>query len=152
MKIENARMRGFYSGVIAGIIGSIVLSISLIVVFEWLLGNWTAIYDSPITPDIVMNYLIYHIGFAAIFGGVFGIFYSILYDGIPGKGVKKGFFFGFMIGLLSNIWIAFGKFLTGVFTGIEIYYGDSFAFVWVFVFLWLIYGLVLGPVYERLNL
>ncbi len=152
MKIENAPMRGFYSGLIAGIVGGIILSVSMIATEVWVFGTWTAIYDKIISPELVMNYIIYHIGYAAIFGGIFGIFYSIFYNRIPGKGIKRGFIFGCMIGLLSNIWIAFGEFLTGLFTGIEIYYDNSFGWAWVFVFLWLTYGLVLGLVYERLNL
>ena len=99
-----------------------------------------------------MNYFIYQIGYVAIFGGISGIFYSTFYNKIPGKGVKKGLIFGCIIGLFSNIWYAFGDILTWSFTGIEYYFTLSYAWTWGFVFIWLPYGLVLGPVYERLNL
>ena len=142
-------IRGFYPGVLAGFIGSMVITGYFILKaslgFEVYIPDFTSI-------DGWTSFLIYELGYTGFFGGIFGLIYSKFYKKIPGKGIKKGLFFGCMIGLLSNIWIAFGEYLTWLFTGLD-WYLKMGAIPWTEGFLiWLTYGLVLGPVYERLNL
>lgn len=144
MKIENALMRGFYAGLIAGIVG----------------GTWIFIYVyhtqilsglPDATPSDWLNYLIYHIGIVGIFGGIFGSVYSRFYDGVPGKGVIKGLVFGLMMGMLANIFTSTDILLLWSQTHVDS--ALEWGVAWIIGFQkWIVYGIFLGILYERLKL
>jgi hypothetical protein len=149
MKKSNSLMRGFYAGLLAGIFGGTTFIITSIVGEIIRTGYITTVVQDFMKPDVLRDYSIYMVGYLAIFGSISGIYYTIFYNRIPGKGVKKGIVFGCMIGLLSNIWMAFRYYLIGLFTGIEAF--SSIALLGGFQ-MWFVYGLVLEPIYKRLNL
>jgi hypothetical protein len=138
-------MRGFYSGLIAGIIGGIALFLYVIITQHLSqLPDFTSL-------DFWLNYFIYQIGLQGIFGGIFGIMYSKFYNGIPGKSIVKGLVFGLIIFLLGNfaygtlhLWIGLSAANESHLAwGIDYFEGFP---------LFLAYGIALGPIYERLRL
>ncbi|WP_455277430.1 hypothetical protein [[Eubacterium] cellulosolvens] len=145
MKISNPIVRGFYSGLIAGCIGGLILTIQRIL---------DAILGTPVVPvdlldfDILMFHLGYSIPSNGMWGSIYGIVYSRFYDRVPGKAVKKGFVWGCIIFFISNIWITSYFFTIWSFTGFE--QNLSWAYGWVMSFsIWIPYGIVLGVLYER---
>ena len=142
-------MRGFYSGLIGGFLGGTVVVVTIVIGAIAGLKIWY--FPEFLDFDFVINYLIYQVGYEGIFGGIFGIFYSIFYNRIPGKGVKKGLIFGCMVAFLSNIWMSSNFYLSWLFTSVDSHYATAFAFVWGCI-IWVVYGLMLGPLYERLKL
>ena len=146
MKIENALMRGFYAGLIAGIIGQTGLFIY--VFLSSTIGEGSDIVPYVFSYDFWIDYLIYQIGEQAIFGGIFGIIYSQFYNKIPGKGLKKGIVFGLLIALLGTV--SYGSFflLMGLLTANETFLGWGVDWLEA-IPMWFLYGVVLGPLYER---
>ena len=134
-------MRGFYPGLIAGIIGG--MGFFLYVIF----------FPMSLIPDITsfdfwLNYCIYQVGLGGIFGGIFGIIYSKFYDRVPGNGALKGLVFGLIIFLLGNFALGTWQILIGLSAGNEKHLMVGIDLFEAFL-IWFIYGLVLGPLYER---
>jgi len=142
MEKSNSLMRGFYSGLIAGCIGG--MGFSLYVIFFSL----TAAIPDITSFDFWLNYFIYQVGVQGIFGGIFGIIYMKFYNGIPGKGAWKGLVFGLIIFLLGNFAHGTWNVLVGSLAGNEIHIAWGINYFEAFL-IWFIYGLVLGPLYER---
>ena len=137
-------MRGFYAGLIAGIVAGISLTSGRII--ESILKLVSA--EVVLTLDFIIAHFGYAIGATAIFGGIFGAIYSKFYHGIPGKGVKNGFVFGLLIYLLSNVYQSSRELINWLLTWEDIY------FKWIFswglaLYVWIPYGVVLGFLYER---
>jgi len=149
MKIENAKMRGFYTGLFAGFIGAIAVHISLMVsAMSGFHPDYAALLASERAIEFILYQLIYELGQVGISGAVFGIFYSMFYEAIPGKGVKKSFIFGLIILLFSNLWWSSYNFLLGLLTGIEKFFWYSILWTGA-VYFWPVYGIFLGIFYER---
>lgn len=146
MKISYPLMRGFYAGLIAGCIGGLVYTVSELL--ETILGLPAGVPDL-LTFNILMIHLGYAIPANGVYGGTFGIIYSKFYDGVPSKGVKKGFVFGLIIFFISNIFIASGNLLSWLLTGVEQYFLWSYSWAMGGFTIWLPYGVVLGLLYER---
>jgi hypothetical protein len=145
MKIENTLMRGFYSGLIAGIIGGIAINITRIV--EAILGLPSAI-AGMLTVETMLFHLAYEMGQAGISGALVGILYARFYDAVPGKGVKKSLVFGSIIFLFSSLWWTSADILDWLLTWTELYFWWAFVY-FLAIFVWIPYGVVLGLVYER---
>jgi hypothetical protein len=138
-------MRGFYAGLLAGIIGGIAISITRIV--EAILGLPSAI-AGILTVETALYHLSYEMGQAGIFGALFGILYVRFYNAVPGKGVKKSLFFGSIIFLFSSFWWTSSNILCWLLTGNELFLWWSFVYFLPIV-TWIPYGVLLGLVYER---
>lgn len=145
MEKSNSLMRGFHPGVIAGFFGAISITVSLYL--QTVLLGYEFIQDLS-RIDVLINWFIFRLGYGGILGGILGIVYSKFYKKIPGKGIKKGLFFGCMIGLLSNIWIAFGEYLRWLLIGLDVYLEVAIANTQG-ILIWVTYGLVLGLMYEK---
>ena len=95
----------------------------------------------PVTSQT--NSAIAVIVLTVIFGPVVALVYSRFYDLIPGKSLKKGLNFGLMVWFIKDImagaYIAFGMMqpIIGV------------SLIVVGLYLWIIYGLVLGYLYKK---
>lgn len=146
-------MRGFYAGLLAGMIGGIGIFVIVILHFVTGLQEIINIWQLPDirSVDLWIEYLIYHLGGWGIFGGIFGIIYSILYNGVPSKGAKKGIIFGCIIGLFANISVATHAFLQWLLLGNIASLAYAIALTEAFL-IWFIYGIVLGPLYARWSL
>jgi len=149
MKISNPLVRGFYTGLLAGIIGGVPLPIFRII--EAMIELYGAV-PHLVTYDFLIFHLGYAVGLHGLLGAIWGVIYSILYDGIPGKGIKKGFVYGCIVFFISDIYIASTNLSLGLLTWIEEY------FIWTSQWavggaqLWIIYGIVLGALYKRWSL
>ena len=135
-------MRGFYPGLVAGIIGG--LGFFLYVIFFSL----TAAIPDITSFDFWLNYFIYQVGLSGIFGSILGIIYSKFYDRVPGNGAWKGLVFGLIIFLLGNFAYGTLHILIGLSAGNEIHLKEGVDYFEAFL-IWFIFGLVLGPLYER---
>ncbi|WP_455276472.1 hypothetical protein [[Eubacterium] cellulosolvens] len=149
MKISNPLMCGFYSGLIAGIFGGLGNTFFMYTVtllgFPTTIGLYSSFY-------FTLEGLLYHLGYSvpatAIFGAIFGIIYSALHKRIPYKNIVKGLIFGLIVFLFSNVYSAHSSILIWLLTakGYNIA-GDIGWFTGIL--LWVIYGIVLGALYER---
>jgi len=140
-------MRGFYSGLIGGMVAGLWVIIWAIMV------RYEAVFNALTSLELWINYLIFQIGVAGILGGVFGVVYSRFYRGIRGEDVKKSLLFGLIIAMLANVVISTDRLLH--FLLLEGEHGQllSEGVGWLLTSLkWILYGFVLGIVYERLKL
>ena len=136
--MNNSLKAGIISGLIAGIISAIVYEIfSNIAV---LIG----LYDPWLHP-LVLGNIVVNIPLFGFWGIILGIIYSRIYDIIPRKGVLKGLIYGlflyFIVGIrLDTFLLPYGLFLWAA--------GDAFSEF----FMWILYGLVLGYLFELLHI
>jgi hypothetical protein len=145
MKFDNPLVRGLYSGLMGGAVGGLIFTSQKII--EYLFGLPTEFPDI-LTLNILMIFLGYAVPSNAIWGGIFGTVYSRFYHRVPSKGVKKGFVWGCIIFLISNLWIASRHFVTWFFAGFEP--NLMWSYQWATSFsIWLPYGIILGILYER---
>ena len=146
MKIENAKMRGFYAGLIAGALGGFIFTIGRIIadIFRFYTGTPTLLEF-----DMMMIHFGYAMGANGIFGAIFGIIYPLFYDRVPSKGIKKSLIFGLMMFFFSNVFISSIYLLNWYLTGFEQFFLDSFAWVFYGIQIWFPYGIFLGLLYER---
>ena len=147
-------MRGFYAGLIAGIVGGFIFTIgrTLATISGFYFISPLARELDLLTFDMLMGHLGYAIGANGIFGGILGIIYSKFYDAIPGRGVKKGFVFGLIKFFIFNIFVSSSLILVGLLTGVEQYFVNAHGWFTGGIQIWLTYGIVLGLLYERLKL
>lgn len=139
---------GFHAGLIAGIIGG--MGFSLYVIF---FPMSSIVRARELIPDITsfdfwLNYFIYQVGLSGIFGSILGIIYSKFYNRVPGNGAWKGLIFGLIIFLLGNFAYGTLHILIGLSAGNEIHLMEGVDYFEAFL-IWFIFGLVLGPLYER---
>jgi len=150
MKISNPLIRGFYSGLIAGIIGGIAFTGFR--TLDSMLGLWAILGMPAVTSfDTIISVLGYSIGHQGIYGGIFGIIYFKFYNRIPGKGIEKGIVYGLIIGALTDIAYGTALLLIWVYAGIGQYFNESLGWIISAFYQWLPYGIVLGVLYERLK-
>jgi hypothetical protein len=149
MKISIPSIRGFYSGLIAGIFGGLGNTFFMYIVtllgFPTILGLRQGFFFN-------LEGLLYHLGYSipatAIFGAIFGIIYSALNKGIPYKSIVKGLIFGLIMFLLSNVYSAHSFILIWLLTGKAFNIAGEIGW-FTGILLWILYGIVLGVLYER---
>ena len=128
---------GIAAGLIAGIVASIIFifSTKIAVSMGFYEPHWHVIIPNAYGVNILLG---------IIWGAICGIIFSRVYGLIPGKAMLKGFSFGLLLFIITPFrqatwWMAYGYFLdvTGnIFSGF---------------FKWIIYGLILGILYEFLR-
>ena len=103
----------FHAGAVAGVAAGIAATAARAI--EVALNLPTAVFfPGFLRFDVVISHLVTEVGLNAIFGAVFGLVYLRFYDRLPGRGIKKGFVFGMLIYLVSNIHVAFYDLLYGL--------------------------------------
>ena len=128
---------GAVSGLIAGIIGGILIEIFENIAI--LMGLHEAWYRSICVGNIFVN-----IPFLGLFGILLGIIYSTVYSIVPKKGILKGLIYGSFLYFI--IVIRFGMFLISY--GLILWAaGDFFSGF----FAWIAFGLLLAFLYELLH-
>lgn len=140
-------MRGLYSGLIAGCIGGVAITISMFTMT--ILGVYTLLSGIPLTFELLISHLAYAIGQNGVFGAIFGIMYSKFHRGVPGKGLAKGLVFGLIVYLFTNINAASINFVVWLFTSSEYHLATITSWVVTGFFVWIPYGVVLEALYER---
>ena len=137
--MNNSLNIGAISGLIAGLLGGIVFTISIRASFS------IGLYE----PRFVSMYLVgqnaygTNILIGIIFGIICGVIYSRAYSLILGKGVSKGLFFGLI--LLLILWIRHATWCLAY--GLYAYAASE---VCTGFLKWVAYGLVLGFLYDLL--
>jgi len=137
--MDNSLKIGAVSGLIAGIIGGIIGLISAMMQFS--IGiQYFFLAPPPETPiiDIAVREIIINV----IWGIVLGIIYSRIYDLILGRSWIKGIYYGVVLWILFNLRTAFIVGMYGLY---------MWSIIWMFMFTLIIYGLVLGILYEKLG-
>jgi len=130
--LKNPILAGAIAGVVSGIVSIISAIIFLNVGLVW----WW-LPPPPNTPILELSTI--EIVLGIIWGVILGVIYSKFYDAIPGKGIKKGLVYGLIIYLIYCI-------RTGTMNAVWGYHLE--AIVWFFAFAPIIYGLLLGFLYE----
>lgn len=134
---------GIIAGIAAGIV-AILVAISLMPVgIIGVTGPFTAVEQFPFD---VASLIIGGIGVMIISGIIFGIIYSELYKFIPGEGMSKGISYGLLIWIVEDVMMA--MFVVMPFGA---YYLAS-SIVVLGLPLWLVYGVVLEFMHERIKL
>ena len=127
---------GIQSGAIAGLIGGMIITFAHIIL-------WDPLFVSESLLDI--NFYISQFGSHAfmnmMWGAVFGILYAIFYSRIPGKIIFKGVAFAILIFFITSFRVAIGCLLYGNIPSF-IGWGNG-------IFLFLVYGLLLGLLYRK---
>lgn len=137
---------GFLAGAIAGIVsafvnllvGAALLSIGIIGITE----SFTTVEEFPFPASYILVGLI---GIGIVTGIICGAIYSKLYESIPGKALSKGVCYGVIIWIIKDIGAAMYMILPW-----GAYYLAS-AFIACGLPLWLVYGAVLGTIYEKIK-
>lgn len=123
---------GLVAGFISGIADFIFSIISIFGIF----------FPIVLTVDIQML-AIYTIITASLWGIVWVLLYAFFYDYLPGKGVRRGLFFGLIIWIIAptSNWIisaACGYYLLAIQTVIVTFFSIG-----------IVYGLILGYIYKE---
>ena len=126
------------AGLIAGIVSGIVMTIFHIS------GLWELFSILPfIWPVEKQIYALSNITHFTIWGIIYGAFYAFFYDKIPGKGIKKGLFYGLIIWIIAPLHNA------GV-MAMYAYYLDAIPYTFATFFsIGIVYGIVLGYLYKK---
>ncbi|WP_455276600.1 hypothetical protein [[Eubacterium] cellulosolvens] len=134
--MNNSWKTGAVSGLIAGLFGGIVMTITGIT--GHVIGPFEPL---EITGIFLIFYTISHVGIALIFGIIFGIIYLKYYDSILGKGILKGLYFGLLLWLLVSI-------IPAIILGAIGQIAWTKGFIIVGFFSIIAYGLVLGYLHK----
>ena len=126
---------GVYAGAVAGLISGIMCSF---LGYVWVLLRIFEFSPGPLIDVFVSITLL-----TVIFGAIFGFIYARFYSLIPSEGFKKGLYFGLMIWFIKDI--AAGSYVTFVARQIAI----GFDLIVGGLYMWIIYGLVLGVLYKK---
>jgi hypothetical protein len=132
--------------VIAGLIAGLFSTI--LGVTGWSLGLY-GIFEPPKIGEMI-NFSIGWIMVTVIFCITFGFIYEKIYSSIPGKGIKKGLYFGLFIWFIKDIaagtyCIYSGTMIHGLWEWVAI----GVNLIVLGVYMWPIYGLVLGYLYKK---
>ncbi|WP_455369828.1 hypothetical protein [[Eubacterium] cellulosolvens] len=127
--------KGYTAGAVAGFCGGVFAFVSQVILA--LVG----VFPSVIL-EVLPSAAIIHIGMTTIWAVVFGVIYAKFYDVIPGKGVKKGLVFGFIIYLLADLWAA-SYFIANQ------HFQAASSFIFSGFFHVIIYGPLLGVLYKK---
>jgi uncharacterized membrane protein YadS len=136
--MKNAILAGAIAGLVSGIVSSLLVFVGLSI---GILGANIIVSVSQLQKT---NSAIYIILLTVIFGTLVALIYSKFYDSIPGKGLKKGLYFGLMIWFVKDIMAA--AYITipmmqPAIIGVNL--------IVVGFYVWVIYGLVLGYLYKK---
>lgn len=141
MEIKRGIISGLSAGIVMGIVGCMVGGLL-----------WMALWGGTppglplLSPVYILSVLI---GIGAVFGIIFGLIYTILYPSLRGKGTSKGLFYGFLIWIFSSLLVT-AYILAGLSVPPELIPTMS-AFELVYgIITWLVYGAILGFVYEKI--
>lgn len=107
--MNNSLKIGIVAGLVAGFIAGIVASVSNTVANMVGLPNPLLTVPTTNIPEI---YILINV----IWGVIFGVIFSLTYDLIPGKYISKGFFYGIVIFLITNIRDYSYLFIMGIYT------------------------------------
>ena len=127
---------GIQSGAIAGLIGGIVITFAHIIFWDPVLVS-----ESLLDIEFYISQFGAHAFMNMMWGAVFGILYAIFYSRIPGKIIFKGVAFAILIFFITSFRVAFSSLLYGNIVNF-IGWGNG-------IFLFLVYGLVLGLLYRK---
>ena len=122
---------GAIAGLVAGIVGSIFAFI----------GVSSGLIASP--PGSTSTAGLMMIVLAIVWGAIFGMIYQRFHDGIPGKGIMKGLYFGLMIWLVKDIAAASFVGLINMATSLAV------GLIYIGFFMWISYGYVLATLYKK---
>jgi len=139
--MKSGFISGAIAGVIAGIVAAIVALISTII-FVFIMKVLPYIGAPEIwIPSMQTLFAIVSFLLNMIWGGILGILYVVLYNSIPGKGIKKGLIYGWIIFLISNV---------RAFSFLMPFAIFDFGLTWTAIgfFVLTTYGLVLGYLYK----
>lgn len=136
---------GILSGLVAGLISG---SLSAILV---VIGRSMRLYGVLAPPGNLIYFSIGWIVITIILCTSFGLLYTRFYDLLPGTGIKKGLYFGLLIWFIKDI--AAGAYLifSGSTTpgGLIEWITAGVNLIVIGLYMWVIYGLVLGVLYEK---
>jgi hypothetical protein len=143
MELKRGILSGLAAGLVMGVAG-------------YLLGAllWRTLWGGAppglplLSPVYIFSALL---GIGAVFGILFGVIYALLYSCLRGEGTSKGLFYGFLVWVFSGVLNA-AYILVGLTVPPELIPTMSvFELVWGLI-TWLVYGAVLGFVYERIKI
>jgi len=127
------------AGLIAGIIAGIIGLISALIQFS--IGiQYFFLEPPPETP--ITGIAIREITINAFYGIGLGIIYSRIQDLIPGRSLKKGIYYGLVLWIIFNLRTA---------TIASMYRFYDWAIIFLLMWTLIIYGPVLGILYEKLG-
>ena len=132
--MKSGLTAGFIAGLLSGIFSAIITYLGLSI---GLYGVKTSIINAAVAMLLLTIF----------FGTLFGLLYERIYGSIPYEGVKKGLFFGLMIWVIKDI--TAGSYLVFV-TSLKLidYIAAATDLIVVGIYMWTIYGLVLGYLYK----
>jgi len=140
MELKRGILSGFSAGLVMGIAGYILGALL-----------WRALWGGAppglplLSPVYIFSVLL---GIGAVFGILFGVIYTLLYPCLRGEGTLKGLFYGFLVWVFSGV-LNTAYILVGLSVPPELIPTMSvFELVWGLI-TWLVYGAILGFVYER---
>ncbi|KXA97994.1 hypothetical protein AKJ40_04995 [candidate division MSBL1 archaeon SCGC-AAA259M10] len=91
------------------------------------------------------NFYISSMVIAAIISGIiYGAIYSLFYESIPGEPLRKGVYWGLIVWVIKDI--SAGMFMVS--------FGASFlalTFIITGLPMWIVFGVILGAIYERIS-
>jgi hypothetical protein len=129
--LKSVIAAGAIAGLVSGIVGNIFAFI----------GVSSGLMASP--PGSTSTAVLMMIVLAIIWGAILSMFYQRFHDGIPGKGIMKGLYFGLMIWLVKDI-------AAGSFVGlINMATSLAVALIYIGFFMWISYGYVLSTLYKK---
>jgi len=129
--LKSVIAAGAIAGLVSGIVGTIF----------GFIGLSSGLMSSP--PGSTSTAVLMMIVLAIIWGAVFSMFYQRFHDGIPGKGIMKGVYFGLMIWLVKDI--AAGSFIGLIDMATKL----AFGLIYLGFFMWISYGYVLSTLYKK---
>jgi hypothetical protein len=130
---------GAFSGLIAGLI-----ILGIFAQFFMNISLSIGLYEAWFKPFVTDNFG-FNIPFGIVFGIIFGIIYSRVYDVVPGKGILKALIFGLFLYLITSFRIETYIIPYGV------DFLNSAGDLFDGSFTWIIFGLVLGILYQLLR-
>ena len=135
--MTNSWKIGAVSGLIASFFGGLLFLFLTPISFS--LGFFTPLWREPLTRGGPITFVL-----LLIWGVIFGLIYSKTYNLIPKKGIFKGFIYGFILYVLVTVRMSWS------FSLVYGYVLDANSWAFLYLFFWVLYGLVLGFFYEYL--
>jgi len=137
---------GAIAGVITGLLSGTIMNIGLLIGLYGVPSG--AILSTPLEKVIVL--FVGWVVLTVILGSCFGLVFSKAYDIIPGKGMRKGLFFGLLIWFIKDIAAGAYLILVGSLGPLNLQWvAAGVNLVVLGFYMWPIYGLVLGALYKK---
>ena len=137
---------GLSAGIIAGLIAGLF---SAILIIAGRLAGLYGVFERP----TMYGLFIFSIGWIIItvfFGFAFGFIYEKIYDSIPGKGIKKGLFFGLMVWFIKDITAGIYSIYSGIMISDLLEWAAlGVNLIVIGVYMWPVYGIALGYLYKK---